>query len=91
VPSQKQKTERAVWKRIHGFLEVPPAQEDPARYMAVRRQVEKMAGNPEFIRDAKKEFANFRDFLVNYDLNVADLDLWDNLLNMEMTFRRRKK
>lgn len=87
MPSHKQKVEKQIWQRVRGFLSVPPAQEDMAGYMATRRKVEKLADNPDFIREAQRHFENFGDFLLNYDLNVADIAF---VLDMDLTIRRKK-
>ena len=92
MPSQKQKAERAIWKRVRGFLDVPPAQEKQAEYKAIKRQVEKVATDIEFIRGFEKHQASFTEFLKTYDLNVADLNFFDHyIFATDIHFKKPKQ
>lgn len=91
MPSRKQKVARQIWCRVRGFINVPPAQDDMAGYMAARRKVEKLAENPEFVGEARRQFKNFGDFLLHYDLNVADFAMVMDMDMSDFIKPRRKK
>lgn len=91
MPNQRQKAERIIWKQVKGTLDVPSAQDNMAEYRAMKRKIEKLSQNPEFVKGFLEKRMGVAEFLQGFNLNVASLDFFDHYIFETNIYIRKPK